>query len=375
MSLAPLSSASQSKGSVRIAILGAGFVADFYLRALRYVRGHEVVVLMARSEEKGRALADRHGVADVATSVAAVVRRDDVDLVLVALPHDLHVEVVREITAAGKALVCTKPLGRNAAEAAEILRMATEAGVWHGYAETEVFAPGLVKAKELADSGAIGRVLSVRAREAHGHPHAHARIPERMGGGPLRGLGCHCVAIGRWFLGPDNHPVEVLAWGDRLCRQDVTTEDNAVAIVRFADGRMAQVEVGWTHTAGLDVRNEIHGSHGWIGTDETGSTGVHAFAGRDAGYVLEKAGARTGWMTPVAQEPWVYGYHGELAHFVECLQAGVAPRQTFVDGVIDNAVIDAAYRSIQSRTWEAVDLSGIESPATSGEVRVERSAT
>lgn len=346
---------------VRIAILGAGFVADFYLRALQSIRGHDVVVLMARSAEKGRALADRYGVPEVATSVGEVVAREDIDLVLVALPHDLHVQVVREVTAARKALVCTKPLGRNAAEAAECLRMVREAGVWHGYAETEVFAPGLVKAKALADSGAIGKVLSVRAREAHGHPHAHARIPERMGGGPLRGLGCHCVAIGRWFLGgADNLPQEVMAWGDRLYRDDVQSEDNAVAIVRFEDGRITQVEAGWTHVAGLDVRNEIHGSHGWIGTDETGSTGVHAFAGRDAGYVLEKAGASTGWMTPVAQEPWVYGYHGELAHFIETFAAGATPRQTFEDGLIDNAVIDAAYRSMTSRTWERVNLSALE---------------
>jgi len=360
--MSPLPSGS-SRTPVRIAILGAGFVADFYLRALQYVRGHEVVVLMARSPDKGRALAERHGVPEVVGSVAEVVSRDDVDLVLLALPHDLHVEVARQVTEAGKALVCTKPLGRNAGEAAAILRMAREAGVWHGYAETEVFAPGLVKAKQLADSGAIGKVLSVRAREAHGHPHLHARDPERMGGGPLRGLGCHCVAIGRWFLGPDNPPVEVMAWGDRLYREDVRSEDNAVAIVRFADGRIAQVEAAWTHVAGLDVRNEIHGSHGWIGTDETGSTGVHAFAARDAGYVLEKAGASTGWMTPVAQEPWVYGYHGELAHFVECFAAGQAPRQTLADGVIDNAVIDAAYRSMRSRSWEPVDLSGLEPTA------------
>lgn len=345
---------------VRIAILGAGFVADFYLRALQYVRGQEVVVLMARSLEKGRALADRYGVPQVVTHVADVLSRDDVDLVLVALPHDLHVEVVREVTAARKAIVCTKPLGRNAAEAATILKLVREAGVWHGYAETEVFAPGLVKAKQLVDSGAIGQVLSVRAREAHGHPHAHARIAERMGGGPLRGLGCHCVAIGRWFLGPDNRPLEVMAWGDRLYRTDVTSEDNAVAIVRFEDGRIAQIEAGWTHTAGLDVRNEIHGSHGWIATDETGSTGVRAFAGRDAGYVVEKAGAATGWLTPVAEEPWVYGYHAELAHFVASFSSGTTPRQTFDDGLIDNAVIDAAYRSIASRRWERVDLSGLE---------------
>ena len=247
------------------------------------MRGHEVVVVMARDAAKGRALADRYGVPEVVTSVADAVARDDVDLVLIALPHDLHVDVVRQVTAARKALVCTKPLGRNAVEAAACLHMAREAGVWHGYAETEVFR---ARARQGQGDGGQRRhrqgAACARAREAHGHPHLHARDPERMGGGPLRGLGCHCIALGRWFLGPETRPLEVMAWGDRLYRTDVTSEDNAVAIVRFDDGRITQIEAGWTHVAGLDVRNEIHGSHGWIGTDDTGANGLRVFAGREA---------------------------------------------------------------------------------------------
>ena len=101
---------------------------------------------------------------------------------------------------------------------------------------------------------------------------------------------------------------------------------------------------------------EIQGTNGYIATDETGSTGVQAFAGASAGYVLEKAGADTGWMTPVADEPWTYGYRDEFAHFIESFRAGTTPRQTLRDGVIDNAVIDAAYRSMESGTWESVAI-------------------
>jgi predicted dehydrogenase len=343
--------------SVNVGILGAGFVANFYLDALRHVRGHEVTAISGSRPDRAADLAGRYGIPTVVTGVEALVERADVDLVLVALPHDLHVEAVTTVAKAGKAVVCTKPLGRDADEAQACLAAVERAGVWHGYAETEVFAPGIVKAKQLVDAGAIGRVTWVRAREAHGHPHEHARDEARMGGGPLRGLGCHCVAIGRWFLA-GARPVEVMAWGDRLVREDVTSEDSAVMLVRFDDGRITQVEVGWTHVAGLDVRNEIHGSDGWISTDETGSTGVRAFAGRPAGYVLEKAGADRGWMTPVPEEPWTYGYHAELDHFIDCYRRGVEPRQTLRDGVIDNAVVDAGYRSMASRTWEPVTVPG-----------------
>lgn len=342
---------------VRIGILGAGFVADFYLRALEHVRGHEVTVLSGSGSERAARLAQRFAVPNVVTGIAQTVERSDVDLVLVALPQDLHVEAVTAAAEAGKGVVCTKPLGRNADEAQACLDAVQRAGVWHGYAETEVFSPAVVKAKGLVDSGAVGRVTWVRAREAHGHPHRHARDPARMGGGPLRGLGCHCVAIGRWFL-EDAQPTEVMAWGDRLVREDVAAEDSAVMLVRFDDGRLTQVEVGWTHVAGLDVRNEIHGSAGWISTDETGSTGVRAFAGRPAGEVVEKAGSSQGWVTPVPDEAWTYGYHAQLAHFIDCFRRDVTPRQTLLDGVIDNAVVDAGYRSMVTRTWEPVRLPG-----------------
>lgn len=340
---------------VRIGLLGAGFVSDFYLRALRHVRDHDVVAVASRSAERARSVAARWQIPVATTDMNDLVNREDVDLVLIGLPHHLHVEAVTAAARAGKAVVCTKPLGRNAEEAAACLRAVREAGVWHGYAETELFVPAVEEAKDLVDAGAVGDVYWVRAREAHSAPHAHALDRELMGGGPLRGLGIHGVAIGRWFLG-GGVPTEVLAWGDRLARDDVDGEDSALVIIRFADRRIAQVEVGWGHRAGLDVRTEIHGSEGYVSTDHTGQTGVRAFAGQSAGYVLEKAGSDRGWVAPVPQEPWAYGYHGELDHFVHAFLAGEQPRQTFRDGVIDNAVVDAAYRSMDSGRWEPVDV-------------------
>ena len=62
------------------------------------------------------------------------------------------------------------------------------------------------------------------------------------------------------------------------------------------------------------------------------------------------------------EQPRTYGYHGQFAHFIESFRAGVAPRQTLADGVIDNAVIDAAYRSMTTGRWELIDLSGLTAP-------------
>src|SRR5439155_1124407 len=93
-----------------------------------------------------------------------------------------------------KAIVCTKALARNGHEAADMVNLARDAGVMHAYAETEVFSPDVMRARQMIESGAIGDVLTVRAREAHSGPHAqHFWDAETAGGGALLDIGCHTV--------------------------------------------------------------------------------------------------------------------------------------------------------------------------------------
>lgn len=148
----------------------------------------------------------------------------------------------------------------------------------------------------------------------------------------------------------------VFAWGDRLARDDVKTEDSAIMMIRFDDGSLAQVEVGWGHKAGLDVRGEIHGTDGYVSTDVTGETGIRAFTMGAAGYVVEKAGVDHGWTAPATQEFVTYGFHNMMDHFVHAFLDRTEPWQDFRDGLIDNIIIDAAYRSMKSGVWEQLDI-------------------
>lgn len=342
-----------STPDVGIGMIGAGFVADMYLRGLEKVRGQRLVAITSRTPSKATALVERHDEGAVVDSIQTLLAMSEVNLVIVAVPQESHVEVVRAVASAGKAVICTKPLGRNSVEAAECLAAVREAGVWHGYAETAVFSPSARKAKQLIDSGAIGRVLTFRGRDAHGSPHAFALDKAKMGGGPLRGLGCHPIALGRHFMS-GAEPVSVMAWGDRLHRTDVDSEDNAIALVRFNDGRLMQIEASWTHVAGLDIRREIFGSDGWIGITDTGETGIRAFAGKAGSQVIEKATVSTGWITPVPDEDVSFGYHGQFDHFIRCFRENQVPLQTLEDGVIDARIIDAAYLSMESGRWEPI---------------------
>jgi predicted dehydrogenase len=347
---------SHATDEVTLALLGAGFVADFYMQALAYVPHQRVVAVYSRTQERAQAFAKKWNIPRATDRLDDLIQLDGVDLYVVGLPTFRHQDVCLRLAEAGRSLLCTKPLGRTAAEARTMLEAVRARGVRHGYLETEVFTPALVRAKELVDRGAIGEVVMVKSREAHFGSHSpYNWDPELAGGGPLLLLGSHNVEFSRFMLDKPR-AVEVFAWTGTLVHQ-TPLEDTAVMLIRFDGGKMAQVEVNWITRHGLDLRNEITGREGTIYTDITGATGIRAFALRDAGYVLEKAPATTGWIQPVAEEPFTYGYVGHLKHFVDALRAGAPFAETFEDGYVVNAIIDAGYRSARSGRWESVESS------------------
>jgi predicted dehydrogenase len=342
---------------VKIGMIGAGFVATFYMQGLDEVPNQEVRVVCSTDPQRARQFAERWSIPEHTADVDAVLARDDIDLVVLAAPNHAHRDLAVKVARAGKNVVCTKPLARNAAEATEMLQAVRTAGVLHGFAETEVFAPAVMRARALIEDGAIGDVLTVRSREAHGGPHApHFWDQDLSGGGALMDMGSHTIEAARYFVGKDVPPVEVMAWGDRLVHRGRTTaEDNAVALLRFAGGQLGHMELSWTARGGLDLRNEIYGTAGAIFTDVTRGTPIRAFALGKTGYLIEKADLETGWVVPVPDEARVYGYHEEMKHFVQCVAQNRMPRETFEDGYVVNCIVDAMYRSMGSRHWEPVE--------------------
>ncbi|HUX10683.1 MAG TPA: Gfo/Idh/MocA family oxidoreductase [Terriglobia bacterium] len=342
--------------NVRIAMLGSGFVADFYLQGLADVNRQQVVANFSRTSRRAKTFARRWSIPESTSDLEKLIARTDIDLYVIALPNEVHLPVSLALSRARKNQVCTKPLGRNRREAKAMLDAAKGSGAMHGYAETEVFAPCVVRARQTIERGGIGRVLWVRSRESHGGPHSpHFWDIEKTGGGAMNDLGCHCIAAARYFFGKDDPIVEVMAWGARLVHHKKTEgEDNALLILKFAGGGIGHCELSWTTKGGLDLRNEVHGSEGSIFTDVTRGTPISTFSTRSAGYVVEKAEIDFGWTRPLPEEAFAYGYQAEMKHFVECVQNGAAPRETYEDGYIVNYVLDAGYQSMRSSRWVRV---------------------
>jgi predicted dehydrogenase len=341
---------------VNIAVLGSGFVAELYMQGLTNVNGQQVVANYSRSTPRALSFARRWSIAEPSTDLKKLMARTDIDLYLIALPNEEHLSVALALAEAKRNQVCTKPLARNAAEARAMLKAVKKARVFHGYAETEVFAPAVVKARQMIEQGAVGRVLWVRSRESHSGPHsAHFWDVTKTGGGAMHDLGCHCIEAARYFFGKNDPVVEVMAWGDTMVHQKKTKgEDNALLVLRFSSGGIAHCELSWTTLGGLDLRNEVHGTAGSLFTDVTRQTPLSSFTTKPAGYIVEKADLDRGWIKPLPEEAFTYGYQAEMKHFVDCIREGRPARETYEDGYVVNSILDAGYRSMRSRRWARV---------------------
>ncbi len=344
--------------SHQVTMLGTGLIGDFYTATLHAQRSRDrVEVVYSRSEERGSAFAGRWDVAHHTTDIDEAINHSDTDVVVVALPNHLHEEVIGKVADAGKAVLCTKPLARNGAEAKRILDKVESAGVFAGYLEDLCYTPKSLKAVASVRSGAIGDVTWVRSRETHPGPHsAWFWDKDQAGGGAIVDLGCHCIEIIRNFVGKGNRPIEVMCWADTLVHP-IKAEDNAVALVRFESGALGQFEVSWTFRGGMDLRDEVAGTEGTIWLDHFLRTGFEMYtSGGGGGYVAEKSESSEGWLFPVGDEVAELGYVDMFTDMFEAMEEGREPQETFYDGYVVNAIMDAAYKSADSKLWEPVDV-------------------
>jgi predicted dehydrogenase len=341
-----------------VTMLGTGLIGDFYTATLHGRRGRDRVgVVYSRTQERGAAFAERWDIPVTTTSLEEAVRHPDTDVVVVGLPNHLHEEAVALCADAGKAVLCTKPLARTAEEAKRILDTVERAGIFAGYLEDLCYTPKTLKALEAVRQGVVGDVTWVRSRETHPGPHSAWFWDGRLtGGGAIVDLGCHCIEIIRNFVGKQNRPVEVMCTTDTFVHP-IADEDNAVALIRFESRALGQFEVSWTFRGGMDLRDEVAGTEGTIWLNHFLRTGYELFtAGGSGGYVAEKAETEAGWLFPVGDEVAELGYVDMFADMFNAMEEGRDPAETFYDGYVVNAIMDACYRSAGSKRWEPVDL-------------------
>jgi predicted dehydrogenase len=352
----------------KITMLGAGLIGRFYTISLQRLPNVELSMVCAATDEDARAFAAEFGIPRWSTSIKEAIDDSGTDTVVIGLPNYLHKQAALWAAEAGKAVLCTKPLATNAEEAKVMLEAVENAAVFHGYLEDLVYTPKTLKALQAVQNGALGKILWARSRETHAGPHSDWFWDvDRSGGGAIVDMGCHCIEIARDFIGKDVRPMEVTCWADTQVHP-IEADDHAVGLVRYENGAIGQFEVSWTFRGGMDLRDEIAGTEGTIWLNHWLRTGFEMFTSvGQGGYVAEKAEGDTGWLFPVGDEVVALGYVDMFKDMFQAMDAGTVPMETFYDGYIVNAIIDASYKAAETKRWEPVELEIWRGAAISGE--------
>ena len=395
---------------VRVGIVGAGFLADTRARCWRAARRARTAGVVAQRRERADAFAVRHGVTTVFDSFEALLASPEVDLVDLCVPNALHRTMAVAAAEAGKHVLCTKPLtayvgqdlpdrdrtdpedaavsGRApetmaavaADDARAMIEAAERAGVQLFYGENWVYAPSIVKARELLDT-ADAALLEFRGWEAHSGSHSeYARSWRHTGGGALLRLGAHPIgamlhlkrAEGLRRGGDPIRPVAVTGEVADLTRVAGASEANlrvatgwldvenwGCAIVQFSDGSRG-VAYGSDNTlGGMESRIEIHASNTAIRCNLSPHDLVRAYA-PDAAvfghhYLQEKLDSGAGWTTPLPDEDWSSGQLAMCQAFADALCDGTPVEADGQLGLDVTRVVYAAYQSAAEGRRIALD--------------------
>ena len=332
---------------VKVGIIGSGFEADIHAAAFGIMPEEaEVVAVASPSPGHAEQLAKRYGVPRVFQDYRQMLAESDIEMVTITAPNYLHAEMTADIAAAGKHVVCEKPLCMTLEEADRMVEVCRKKGVLLMYAEELFFTPKYVKAKEMADQGAFGKVYLVKQSEKHFGPHADWFWDmERAGGGALMDLGCHGIAFCYWFLGRPAIRSVQCQMGTYVHAEKTRGEDNSICILEFDNGAVGMVEDSWARRGGMDDRIEVFGDGGASYANLLMGNALPTYSEHGYGYAVEKAPTTKGWTYPVYEELWNYGFPQEMRHFARCVRGKEEPIVTGEDGRVVMEALYAAYAS------------------------------
>ncbi len=355
-----------AQGKVKVGIIGSQFEADIHAASFRIMPEEaEVVAVASPTPGHPEALAEKYGIPGVFHDYRTMLAEDDVEMVTIAAPNYLHAQITIDAAGAGKHVVCEKPLCLTLEEADEMIDVCRRQGVLLMYAEELFFTPKYVKAKQMADEGALGKLYQVKQCEKHFGPHGDWFWDvDRSGGGVLMDMGCHGIAFCYWFLGRPRIESVFCQMGTYVHGERTVGEDNSICILEFEGGATGIVENSWARRGGMDDRIEVYGEGGVTYANLHMGNALPTYSEYGFGYAVEKAPQTKGWSYPVFEELWNYGFPQEMCHFARCVRGKEQPMATGEDGRVVQAGLYAAYES--ARTGSKVKLpfrpSGVKRP-------------
>ena len=378
----PKEQSSSPKNTFRVALLGTKFMGKAHSQAYRNVNMYfadapqvEQVVICGRNPAETEQARDVFGWQEASTDWQSVITREDIDIVDIVTPGLMHCEMVVAAAAAGKTIVCEKPLANTLTEAERMVEAVEEAGVRHFLMHNYRRVPAVALAKRMIDDGRIGQIYHFRAR----YLQDWALSPDielvwrfdakQSGSGALGDLGAHVIDLGCYLCGDI---AELAAATETFIKQrpvssgstemaDVTVDDAAALCVRFENGALGTIEAS-RFAPGRKNHNafEINGSRGSISFDLENLNNLKFYSlddQEDAQGFHEIIACSLG-KHPYADNWWfdghIIGYEHSFTHtiydWLKALDSGSETHPDFRDGLRNQRILDAAERAARNRS-------------------------
>ncbi len=378
-----------STSPLRVGMVGYAFMGAVHAHAWRSAhrffdlpRTPELAVLGGRDQAAVSAAAAQFGFAETETDWRALVARDDIDVIDICTPGNLHAEIAVAALEAGKHVLCEKPLANSVAEAEQMAaaaERAAAAGVYAMCGFTYRRTPALALAKKLIDDGALGVIRQVRAQYLQDWltdpdtPMTWRMDARLAGSGALGDTGSHLIDATQWLTGQAITGVSALTetfvrqrpWADGSGQGEVTVDDAALFIARFDGGAIGSYEATRMATGRKNaLRLEISGTDGALAFDFEAMNELELFSSSDP---TATRGFRrivvtepehpyvAAWWPPGHGLGYEHGFTHQVVDLVRGIDAGEQPRPSFAEAlavqrvlgaVADSAAHDAAWTRV-----------------------------
>jgi predicted dehydrogenase len=326
--------------ALRVGLIGAGLQGGRRAPVLKQFPRTELVMVAAAHQDQARQLADSMG-CQATDNWQEVVEREDINVILVCTPPNLHAPISIAAMSRGKHVLCEKPLTKTLKEAEEVLAVAKANKVTLKCGFNHRHHPGIQKAKLWFDEGMIGELNFVRCRYGicgrPGYEKEWRADPEITGGGQLMEQGIHGIDLFRWFLG---RFVEVAGFTTTRFWKMAPLEDNAFAIMRTEKGQIASLHSSLTQWKNL-FSLELFGQDGYILVEGLGGSygtervilGKRALLEPFREDITEFRGGDRSW-------------YEEWKEFVAAIQENREPLGNGYDGLEALRLVYAVYESV-----------------------------
>ncbi|KKJ75644.1 inositol 2-dehydrogenase [Kiloniella litopenaei] len=321
---------------VGFGLIGAGRIGQLHAENIVANARAKLVTVSDAFVEASETLAAKTG-AEV-SSVEDMLARDDVQAVFVASSTDTHADFIEAGARAGKAVFCEKPVDMDAERIRSCLEVVESCNQPLMIGFNRRFDPNFASLQRRLSDGEIGdvEIVTIQSRDPSPPPVSYI---ERSGG-LFRDMMIHDLDMARFLLGEE--PVSIYATGSALVDPaigDAGDVDTALAVLKTASGKVCQISNSRRATYGYDQRVEVHGSKGMLRAGNVHETTVE---------VATSAGFKTDPVQHFFLERYMAAYRDELNAFIDVVEKGIQPSPSGYDGLMAQALADAATESLKT---------------------------